>query len=86
MVLGCVHCLKTADPVLAWNVPDVGKTSVTFNFLTTTPAPVFVPVDPKFLARESTQPIQGGPALLNSWEVNDILEGKASDTVGNIYP
>lgn len=67
VVLGCVHCLRTADLVLTWNVPNVGKTSVTFNFLVTTSAPVFVPMDPKFLVRESTQPLQGGPALLNSW-------------------
>lgn len=66
MVLGSVHCLRTADLVLTWNVSDVGKTSVTFNFLVTTSAPVFVPIDPKFLVRESTQPLQGGPVLLNS--------------------
>lgn len=66
MVLGSVHCLRTADLVLTWNVSDVGKTSVTFNFLVTTSAPVFVPIDPKFLVKGSTQPLQGGPVLLNS--------------------
>lgn len=67
MAGGCVHCLRTADLVLTWNVPDAGQTSITFPFLITTAAPVFVAMDPKFLVRESTQPLQVGPALLNSW-------------------
>lgn len=66
MGLGTALCLRTADLVLTWNVPSAWKTSVTFNFLITTSAPVFVPLDPKFPVRENTQPMQGGPALLNS--------------------
>lgn len=63
-VLCCVRCLRIGDLVLTWYASDVGKPSVALNFLITTSAPVFAP---KFRGRLSTHPLQGGPALLNSW-------------------
>lgn len=82
-VLCCVCCLRIGDLVLTWYASDVGKPSVALNFLITTSAPVFAP---KFLGRLSIHPLQGGPALPNSWHSEWILEGKASTTVGSIYP